>query len=128
MKKLVLRGFSQDVDLQTPDESENYLIIEEEATGAVHRLPVPLETVSKLAELALEESETTPAQPQPEEVEEAPEDLPEEDPGEGEPEEEEPEEEEQMAPPTSTPPVRRQVPQPQRAPATPTSEDEVPSL
>lgn len=47
--KLVLRGFSQDVDLGL-DSAENYLLLQEEETGRTLRLPVPETTIAAIAQ------------------------------------------------------------------------------
>lgn len=58
--KLVLRGFSQDVDLANPENAENYIVLEDELSGTTVRLPVAEATISaivKLIQAAPEEDE-----------------------------------------------------------------------
>jgi hypothetical protein len=108
--KLVLRGFSQDIDLRHLEAAENYLVFEDERTHDIYRLPVPMETVTRLTEITLAEGPLTPEEPPSSRYEE----------GDEEPEEEE------LAPTPVTPPTRRPVQQPSRT--VPVSEEDVPSV
>jgi hypothetical protein len=50
--KLFIRGFSQDVDLLNPEQADNFLVLMDEETGNIHRLPVPMETIAAVAAIA----------------------------------------------------------------------------
>lgn len=147
--KLMLRGYSQDVDfLNQKGPIENYLVFENEETKELIRIAVPWETIIELAKAAGIGVEDV-AETAPEEPEEEPEEMAEEGP---EPEEETDEEQEarhaeELArmrlerdghDPDSLPPrPKKRMPQPP-APhvygsvreriRTPTSEDDVPSV
>ena len=62
---LILKRFSQDVDLSNPDEVRYFLVFEA-PTGEI-RLPVQQETTQELIKLLYA---AAPAEPEPEEVEE----------------------------------------------------------
>lgn len=121
---IVLKRFSQDVDLENPEVSSNYLVLS--ADGREFRVPVPPETIRELTAQIYKsnasESNSVPDLSEDEgpsekdTYQETSEDY------EEEPEEEYVEDEEEVF--EATPP--RRVP-PQR-PRTPASEDEVPSL
>ena len=49
--RLVLRGFSQDVDLIDPEKAESYLIFEFEGTDELVRVQVPADTIHELTTL-----------------------------------------------------------------------------
>ena len=117
--KLIIRGFSQDVDLLNLQDAEAYLVVQNEETEEMHRIPVPGDTIGAIMAIAHGE-------PASENAIEAPTEEPEE------PQEAAPEEEEEELPP---PPVQRkriiQPPAPARRPVarqTPSSEDQVPSV
>ncbi len=48
--KLVLRNYSQDVDILNPNAAKNFVVFREEETGKELRLPVPMETITHLAQ------------------------------------------------------------------------------
>lgn len=90
---LVLRGFSQDVDLYNPEQSENYLVFQETQSGTLFRLPVPEETIARLTQIVQGDQEGA--------------EVPVEVQSEEEPEEAQP-------PPPVPPPVApRRIPRPQ---------------
>lgn len=119
--KLVLRGYSQDVDLVDQSQSDNFLVFQDEETGNLARIPVPWATIEELIQVVgLPETGE-------EEAESAP------------PEEPQVEEEEEEEPPSRPAPQRRMKTMPQ-TPAphvyssarqriqTPRTEDDVPSM
>ena len=114
--KLVLRGFSQDVDLYNPDEAENFLVFEVEGTDQTFRLPVPSTTIEELTGIVHgvgeldEKVEMAPAAPA----------------GEGQEDEPEPEEPDPVPTPRRVQPqqIRRPIPRPPRL----ASEDHIPSM
>lgn len=65
---LVVKGFSNDVDLEDLSRSTFFLVLDND--GKVERLPVPQETISHLMALAYGKKPEVPARPQ--EVEAAP--------------------------------------------------------
>lgn len=47
--KIVLVSFSQDMNILNPEDSQSYIVVGEEETQEVTRIPVPLETVQAIA-------------------------------------------------------------------------------
>lgn len=124
--KLILRGYSLDVDFANPKTRESFLIFQNEESGELVRLPVPEDTIVQLMA-----SMDVKLEDEPEESEEVSEEASEESM------EEEPEVDEEPPPP---PQPRRQAKTMPQPPAphvytsarsrirTPTSEDDVPSV
>lgn len=120
--KIVLVSYSQDVNILHPEDSATFIVIGDEETGHVTRVPVPTETVMAITEFveALKESTIPLPDQEPEEEEQPPEQQL----------EDEPEEEEAPPPPPPAPRKTMPVPRPsirQRL-AGPPSEDGIPSL
>lgn len=77
--KLVLKSFSQEVDLTDLSSASSFLVFQEEGSGEVLRIPVPQETIMALSEILAgdveqeeqeepaeqEEPEAPPAAPKP---------------------------------------------------------------
>ena len=96
--KLVLRSFSQEIEVTDLTEASNYLVFEDEESGQVYRLPVLQETITALSGIIVGGNSTE----EPAEVDE-------------------PEEEMPAEPEPPPPPVRKTL-------RGPRSEDEVPQL
>lgn len=88
--KIVLVSYSQDVNILAPEQSENYIVVGEEESGATTRIPVTMDTVQAIVRFVHELNEMVeggePIEEQPEEEE--PQEAAEEVPDEEEPEEE----------------------------------------